>query len=1157
MRGLGGAASKTGKQLQTTGKQGAAAAQKITIGFGGLAKALVAREIVSALNNLKTAILESADAAAEFEIAVARISNIAQGSGSSITALTDQLAEMAVALGRPQTEVTSAAFEALQNDLGSTVETMQLLEGAANNLALVTGGTLTQAINSLSSVLKAYNLNIDQADRITDVFFAAIDKGRITLAELENSLGKITPLAAKLDIDFENVAAAMAAITQQGTSASVANTQLRSIMQKLIRPTKELQQAFDKLGVDTFQELIGQSGNLQVALTAIAKALNNDERAIATAFGRLRGQLGVFNLLANESKIFKDTLDAVSNSAGKAAEGADKIDGTAARESQKAWAEFDETMRQVGDRVLETQTNFIKFFNEVIPSVETAVGVFGSLKNALIVLGGAAVIAAISALRTALLAASAASLGLLAIPAAIGLVAFTILELRDAFSDTEKSLKDFQAETDKVNSRIEKNSIASAKRTTQEIKALLGERGEAVDAYVAGLADAFQKETQVLRDAANRVKTVLDASFEDFGTGFDAIFSRIKSQLQGIDSALASATGKQASALQALADFRFDKEGRGRSAAQNLGREISRAEETSRKLSDALSRAKFDPKAIPEARQLSDLLKKRADSIRQQATLANKNFPSRRGVAAADRFTENSLKARVKLEGDVVKSLKKQKTITESIFNSQEAIKDEIKLKQELQKALISETDAKGQFKTEAQLSSDKKSLVKVENDLRKLFGELDTEFFAKFGEQKNLNALAKALQAGITQAQVDFGSISDQLAAKLAEPVYKVFADVEINRASINKKIDDALFAAAETQGRNAPARNEAVRAKTKELLKAQEDSGKELVASREKIANLDKQSLAAIIQASKIRGAAVKAEEVRRRRLAQSEGGFTPAQIPDRPEGVAEQTAAVQAILNSLLEIRKKLQLPGLEQTDIDAINIQLKALNARAEGIKINLLPETGESTISSLSTAIETIQAQVDENEIKINIDFDPEAISGLNTVLRELGSTGKKALGEVGTAANGANTQIDNIVPTMGRVAASYNPAIAQAKRLEAANKAAAAAARSDGAGGGSKFHGGKLSFRASGGRGPDTLNTMTAPGEFVMNSKSVRKFFPQISAMNAGQSPQFRESGGSVTNIGDINVNVTGGAGSENPGATGRQIASSLARELRRNSSKI
>ena len=247
---VGTSAAQAGREVDKAtnrtkqfGKDGGDAVQKVTFAWRGLGKALLARTLVQAITRVTGAIRESADAAEDFEIAAARISNIAQGPGSGIDALTASLANLSVELGRPQAEVAEAAFEALQNDLGSTTETMDLLAGAANDLALVTGGTLTQAVNSLSSVLKAYDLDVTQADEITDQFFAAIDKGRITLAELENSLGKITPLAAKLDIGFNEVAAAMAAITQSGTSASVANTQLRSIFQKMIKPTEELQGA--------------------------------------------------------------------------------------------------------------------------------------------------------------------------------------------------------------------------------------------------------------------------------------------------------------------------------------------------------------------------------------------------------------------------------------------------------------------------------------------------------------------------------------------------------------------------------------------------------------------------------------------------------------------------------------------------------------------------------------------------------------------------------------------------------------------------------------------------------------------------------------------------------------------------------------------------
>ena len=155
--GVGDAAKRAGakvdestKKFNKFGKEGKAGIKKVTVAWRGLAKALVARTAVQAITHLTGAIKDSADAAAEFEMSIARISNIAQGPGSSIAELTSSLSKLAVELGRPQAEVAEAAFEALQNDLGTTTATMDLLAGAAHNLALVTGGTLTQSINSWS-----------------------------------------------------------------------------------------------------------------------------------------------------------------------------------------------------------------------------------------------------------------------------------------------------------------------------------------------------------------------------------------------------------------------------------------------------------------------------------------------------------------------------------------------------------------------------------------------------------------------------------------------------------------------------------------------------------------------------------------------------------------------------------------------------------------------------------------------------------------------------------------------------------------------------------------------------------------------------------------------------------------------------------------------
>ena len=83
-------------------------------------------------------------------------------------------------------------------------------------------------------------------------------------------------------------------------------------------------------------------------------------------------------------------------------------------------------------------------------------------------------------------------------------------------------------------------------------------------------------------------------------------------------------------------------------------------------------------------------------------------------------------------------------------------------------------------------------------------------------------------------------------------------------------------------------------------------------------------------------------------------------------------------------------------------------------------------------------------------------------------------------------------------------------------------------------------------FLSSGGpAGTDVIPAMLSPGEVVINAASARNFASQLTAINAGVRPVYRSEGGSVTNIGDINVSVTGGG-------TGRQTARSIAAELRR-----
>jgi TP901 family phage tail tape measure protein len=1114
-----------GKALAQTGKQGSAAVQKISIGFTGLAKALVAREAVQALNALKNTILESADAASEFELSVARISNIAEGPGSGIDQLTQSLGDLSVELGRPSTEVAAAAFEALQNDLGNTRETIELLRGSAQDLALVTGGTLTQSINALSSVLKSYDLDISQAANISDIFFAAIDKGRINLAELESSLGKITPLAARLDIDFQNVAAAMAAITQQGTSAAVANTQLRSIFQKLIRPTEELQAAFNKLGVNSFNELISRSGNLQVALEQIAKALNNDDQAIAKAFGRLRGQLGVFNLIANEGKIFKDTLDAVSDAAGSAAKAADNIRNTDAFAGQQAAEEFNKTLREIGESVLEARTAFTQLANSVLPEGKTIADVLGLILTGSLALGSGAAIGAWAAFGGAI---SATLAPLLAVGAALApfiaaaAVGFGIGKLIDAaFTSTSEKLQQIAADLEETNSKVAESSEKALNESNQQIDQLLAQRGEAVDKYVAGLSSAFELETKVIRDAAARADTLLKASFNDFGKGIDDIFKRIESQVKNAQKNLKDAQGKLTDAKQNLEDFRFDKDGRNLTGAQKFNRELDRATQTGKDLAKELKLAKTDPNAAKEAERLADRLQDQAQSIRQKAEQEDNAFRKREGIAKADKLEEQALKAKVTLTENEVNVLNKKAAVTDSILNQNIAIKDELKLQYDILKDQLSILNEQGKIKTPAEQRSDLKGAEGTAAKARELEEEFTKGFLETFGEAGNLDKLGQAVNRGIAQADIDFSNITQQLKDKINEPEYKIFVDAEINTASISERVDAALNQAREAGGLNPPARQEAARKAAVDLLREQEKASNEYDAATKRLAAQSQATTTAI-------------------------GTAVNASLSGNIEEVNAIGLRIQALQN-------QLQSPDLSQAAAGQIESQLVNLQNKVVG-----LFSTGEisgAASSALQEAIKSALTEVEITELKVDLkpQFNEAEITGLKNLIQGI-KPDTVSFDSVETSIKNSATSASSAATSMGTLQSKTSSAVGPMLALAAAAERVARA--NAGAASRSAYHGG-VQHLASGGRGHDKIPTMLADGEFVLSAKQTRNFFPQVQAMNAGQSPQYREGGGPITNIGDINVNVVGGSGSENPDVAGRQIANSLRRELRRNTSAL
>ena len=370
----GKAANKTQKYTQATqaaSKSSKQFNQSLLLSAKTISRVVQVQLGIRMWNAFKKVVSEASAEVEKFNIDVARIAQISHGPGSKVKELSAEFDRLAMKLGRPIGEITQAAMEALQNDLGTTAETMELLKGAAGDLAVVTGSTLTESVNSLSSVLKAYGIKAKDAADVSDILFTAYDKGRISLKELESRLGTITPLAHTLGISFKDTAAAVASLTLSGLDARVAMTQMRNVFRSLFAPTKDLKKAYKQLGVATGKDLIQKFGGLKEALQAVKRVLGGTDDAVAHAFGTIRGQLGVLNLLSGEGKNFNGVLDAMNSRMGKTARAAREINGITARKIQQEMETLNAKVRDVTDAFQGAKLMALEFINAVIGATDS------------------------------------------------------------------------------------------------------------------------------------------------------------------------------------------------------------------------------------------------------------------------------------------------------------------------------------------------------------------------------------------------------------------------------------------------------------------------------------------------------------------------------------------------------------------------------------------------------------------------------------------------------------------------------------------------------------------------------------------------------------------------------------------------------------------
>lgn len=410
--------------------------------FGSLATKSLTVPIVAST----TAMGLASKKAIEFDNGMREVLTLLPELGNeSFEKLKNQALSFSKDIGKAPEETVKALYQALS--AGIPRENVFEFLKTAGEASIAGVSDLKTSVDGLTSVTNAYGSEILNAQKASDIMFQTVKLGKTDFKQLSNSLFNVIPIASAIGVQFEDIGAAIAAMTAQGVPTSVATTQIRQSLVELNKEGSVAYETFKQISGESFKDFIAGGGNLQEALQMMSDHAEKTGKEVTSMFSSVEAGNAVLALSGKNASKFKDYLDQVRNSVGATSEAFKKIDDGAARQFERLQAELSALVIELGNNALPLiNESFIPLFRDtLVPIIDDAIRTISSL---------------IKAFNNLPAPLQATTVGIIGITAGLGPALQGIGSLRKSFVETKKIINDF------------KGAIGSLKTSASSIQAL-------------------------------------------------------------------------------------------------------------------------------------------------------------------------------------------------------------------------------------------------------------------------------------------------------------------------------------------------------------------------------------------------------------------------------------------------------------------------------------------------------------------------------------------------------------------------------------------------------------------------------------------------------------------------------------------------------------
>ena len=327
--------------------------------------------------------------AMDFDKSMTQIKSLVGIAGDQVDKMGQQARQMAIQTGISSSEAAEALFFVTSAGLRGA-DAMEVLNASLKASAVGLGDTKTIADLS-TSAMNAYGSETLSASEATDILIASVREGKLEASELAGAMGGVIPIASNMGVEFNEIGAAMAAMSRTGTNAANAATQLNAILVSIKKPTKQSVETLAEMGLTTedVQRSLADDG-LIATLEMLQNGLKQTGKDASSIFPNVRALKGVLDLTGAGLESNKEIFKSLNKTMGDTNNAFKETSKSASFQFQKAINGARETLSQLGSQLLifvvpllqkaaGFVTNLYKRFKELSPTTQKLVIAFSGL----------------------------------------------------------------------------------------------------------------------------------------------------------------------------------------------------------------------------------------------------------------------------------------------------------------------------------------------------------------------------------------------------------------------------------------------------------------------------------------------------------------------------------------------------------------------------------------------------------------------------------------------------------------------------------------------------------------------------------------------------------------------------------------------------------